>query len=175
MTPVPKDALAIFERGGSNQNVIDEGIRNSNGEIPAKRTIREWRKSWKQGTAEPYGDSIEGVPASPTADGFKVVSDKSATIQTLDQLIEAYGIDMTIWREDRHHVKYYPASRKQVERHLEFDDGKITGTLDDSGDITTVTLCSIEAWFVRREELPYEKMLDDILKNSRSKSLSSTV
>lgn len=95
------------------------------------------------------------------ADGL-YASAVTGTIQTLDQLLKACKVDLNLWRVDRHEIKTYQGYRRDEFKDLYFDDGKISGTVSDKGDIRLVTMFAVKAWLVRREEAPYENALEKL-------------
>jgi hypothetical protein len=93
------------------------------------------------------------------------ISGKSEQLKTLEDVIRVCEVDERIWQVIRHKIHPYEVSRKEVERDLHFDEGKITGHLFDTGKILTKTLYSIEVTFTKRVEAP-QLLAIDALKES---------
>lgn len=87
----------------------------------------------------------------------------SETIRTLDDLVAACKIDLTLWQVDKYEIKSYQAYRRNESKNLEFDKGKISGYALDEGKLTIVTLYAVKAWLKPRSEQPYEAALDKLL------------
>lgn len=182
MAYVPQDAIDIFERPTQNtpQDVVKAGILNSFGKPVSPRTAREWHLNWRAGiaasdnpkestkekfTADDFEDKEPTVKDFP---GKKVISSQSTTISSIDQLIEYCKIDLKEWRIERSKVKSYGGFRADKKKDLEYVRGKATGSILDMGEVTTVTMFSIEVTLVPNFERSFENALDKLVEKKLS-------
>ena len=105
--------------------------------------------------SESAGESAapeEDEPGSGNGTGFEEDGDTatawstSARIVTLDQLLEACAVDLTVWTVDR-----YVVNKWEV------------GTKEKSGDVRISPLVQVKAWLVRRKSAPVEDALKDLI------------
>ncbi|MCK5643673.1 MAG: hypothetical protein KAJ19_22930 [Gammaproteobacteria bacterium] len=83
-----------------------------------------------------------------------VTGTKLDRIIEIDELIKRAGWDPKEWVVERQKVKKYEGYRSDVHKDLVFDEGKITGSIQDDGQMTTVELFTMEAHAVRRNPEP---------------------
>lgn len=102
-------------------------------------------------------------PTTKETDAGLELSCKNETIKSLEDLLAACNIDETLWRVERFESGTSQGFRRREEKHLEFDQGKITGHVIDDGKVEVVTLHHTKAWLVRREERPFEQVLDGLI------------
>ena len=116
----------------------------------------------KEGLVDPEiekEDLEEGVSIKET-DSSLLISSNSYQIKTLEDLLTASEVDLSLWKVDRWQVKTYEGFRRDEIKHLTFDKGKMSGFVDDDGNIRTVTMFAVRAWLVPKEEAPFEEVLD---------------
>lgn len=120
--------------------------------------------------AEGYLDSDEIVITE--TDDEVVARSNGETIRSLDDLLQVCDVDLSVWRVDHYKIKIYQGSRKEESKDLEFRDGKITGTIFDTGKLTPTTMYSVIAWFVPRqeEEVLYEQLVTAQLERLRNET-----
>lgn len=121
-------------------------------EHSGRRCVHEYNKANARGKM----DRVE------TDAGLELSSD-GETIKTLEDLLAASNVDLDLWKVDRWEAKSYQGFRRDESKHLQFSDGKITGTVDDDGNIRKATMFAVKAWMVKREERPFEEALDRLL------------
>lgn len=83
---------------------------------------------------------------------MQIVS-RSTTIHTVPQLLEYCEVDMEEWRVVEQRIGAWPMGRKDEVKDLEFDEGKITGTIKDSGKIHEHTMIKLGVRLVRKEPI----------------------
>lgn len=93
------------------------------------------------------------------ADAFGV-SDRK---YTLDEFIAEIGADMTVWQVAHWEARHYSAPRKHTIKDLTFDDGKISGSIQDSGRMVVQPMWSYAVKFVPREAAPVEHALEQVI------------
>lgn len=177
MAYVPQDAIDIFERPTQNtaQDVVRAKILNSFGKPASPRTAREWHLLWKSGqattdnprdaTQEKFEEGAfeDKEPVIKDVSGKKVITSQSTTISSIDQLIEYCKIDLKAWRIERSRVKSYGGFRADKKKDLDYVRGKATGSILDMGEVTTVTMFSIEVTLVPHFERTFEDALDKLV------------
>lgn len=179
MAYVPQDAIDIFSKAEVPgwQDVYNAGVENLSGVPCSARTAQRWFLDWRRQQADSLFRGRQ-----PNADVRKTESDMhvhvvsdSATIKTLNDLLEVCDVDLDLWEVDRWHIKPYQAARSKVSKNLSFDGGKITGNLIDDGDFTVVTMYSVEAWFKRRVDAPISQALETLLEKITEKTSSRPI
>lgn len=176
MPYVPQAAIDIFSRSSENspKDVVKAKIRNSRLDPCSGRTARRWHLYFLHGVADPSSppnavdaiqEELDSEKPLSLEEGPEtiVVTSVSEDIVTLEQLIATSKVDLSLWKVDHHQIKFYPGYRKETFKNLEFDQGRISGTVLDNGELRKVRLCSITAWFVPREEKPFEDVLDRLI------------
>lgn len=166
---VPNKALEIFEDGGSTADVIRAGITTIRGNQVSVRRVQEWRKAWKEGTAESYNEE-ELISTSTTI----VEQGDKATVQvttdritTLDQLLKSCEINIDIWEIEKCEINKYEMGRKNTLKNLEFQDGKISGFLEDSGTLTIQPMISVKVWLKKRPTRVFEDVVEKAISRMR--------
>jgi hypothetical protein len=92
-----------------------------------------------------------------------VVSAEADRITTLDALLAACKVDLAVWRIERVEINKHEVARKQTVRDLQFDDGKMSGYLNDTGAMVIEPLISVKVYLKRREEAPLAAVVDGII------------
>ncbi len=106
--------------------------------------------------------AVPGVTETDT-DDFKIITSDGEAIQSLDDLLRVCKVDRKLWKVQRCEKKAYQGFRRDEKKHLEFIDGRMTGHVIDNGLPTVVTMYSIKAWLVRREERPFEEVIEGLI------------
>ena len=92
-----------------------------------------------------------------------VATSISPRIKTLSQLLDACEVDLDMWRVDHFLANVWEMGRKRKVVDLRWDNGVMDGFVDDDGDWNLTDLWQVKAWFIPREEYPYEAALDDLI------------
>lgn len=167
MPYVPIEAIKLYQNNSRITAQDLEGMLNYNGVPASPRTARRWHLYLENNMADPLPPEEdmgnEDEVSVIEGDTSIQVTTNSETIQTLEQLLAACDIDLSLWKVDRWEVKSYQGYRKDEHKNLEFDKGKMTGIIIDDGNVRLATMYSVKAWFVRREEKPFEDVLDHLL------------
>lgn len=168
MHPIPAKAYELFAGGASPNDVFDAKILTFEGNPCSKRTARRWGQYYKEKTA--YAGTIQTDDRLTRQSAkFEEMGDKavatsiSARIKSVEQLIEACQVDMSLWKVDKFFHKAWEIGRADKQVHLYYDSGKASGEVDDSGEISKETLFRVEAWFSLREEKPFEETVDRLI------------
>jgi hypothetical protein len=90
-------------------------------------------------------------------------SSSTATIKTLDELLKACKVDLSLWKVDRYETKTYQGYRADKHKDIVYTDGKADGRVKDLGNIRLVTMYAVKAWLKRREEKPFEDAIDSLV------------
>lgn len=96
---------------------------------------------------------------------YAVATSNDGRIRTLEDLLAACKVDLSIWKVRDHggwEAKAWEGYAADEQKHLVFDEGRITGTVDRDG-IITETLWSVRAVFVRREPIPVQPIVSPVL------------
>jgi hypothetical protein len=106
--------------------------------------------------------ALRGGVFTETEDGA-VVASQSSRITSLDDLLQACNVDLRLWQVDRFEISKHEVQRKDTIKDLYFDEGKVTGTLSDSGGLNIEPIINIKAWLKRRVEAPLDQAVDAII------------
>lgn len=112
------------------------------------RRLREWRQLLEEEIPE------ERETMEVTSEDTNVMEIRSAgseRINSVEKLVQAMQVDRSRWQIVDGEAKAYEAYRRNEYKNLHFDEGKITGEVQDRGKVTVVTLWSVKAKLVRRE------------------------
>ena len=124
--------------------------------LNARRSFEGCRNKLKRASSK-RGAGVEFTETTNVAEARST----SEQIKTLAQLIEACKVDLSIWKVVDWAVRAYDGWRADTDKDLVFDEGRITGHVRSRG-ITTRTLWSIFARFVRRNPIPVEPTFQPI-------------
>lgn len=150
----------VYEYLDPSQNLYNEWKR-----LAPNENYNTFRKmvgaqGGMRGKKRPHGVFIE------TEDGA-LVSSSSTRITTVEALLEVCKVDVRLWQVERVEITGREVQRKDIIRDLHFDEGKVTGTLSDSGGLVVVPLINIRVWLKRRAEAPLELAVDRLIERVR--------
>lgn len=97
-----------------------------------------------------------------------VISSKSPAIRTLDELLAAAKVDLSIWEVDRHEINQWQTARKNRDMKMVYEDGKSSGYIDDRGGMHVEPLWQVKCWLRRRK--PLEVAIAGLLKQMEEKA-----
>lgn len=92
----------------------------------------------------------------------KEISSKSKRIKTLEQLLEAAQVDLSVWYVERHKINKWEVGAKASHKDLTFTGGKIDGTILEEG-LTVEPLFQVTAWLRRIKLIPIFPPVQPIL------------
>lgn len=125
-----------------------------------KRTIRSWKTKLRRGGK--LGDVAQEAPQEKVAfreiENYAEASCTSDRIKSLDGLLEASAVDLTIWRVKDWGVKKWEVGAKLKYGDLAWEGGKATGWQQHKG-LGVQELWSVWAKFIRREPQPIEPVV----------------
>ena len=82
---------------------------------------------------------------------------------TKEDIIDEYGIDLNIWEVERFRIRTSESYRKDKRVNLSFDNGRMTGDVDDSGKMLVVPLYHLELRLIPRKNKFTEENIDQLL------------
>ena len=88
------------------------------------------------------------------------ISLSSEKVYTTDEIIEKYQIDTDKWKLDSYQVTTQEVYRKDRKANLSFTDGKLTGTVDDTGKMLVVPITHVKVKF--SPKTPNDLTVEDI-------------
>lgn len=137
-------------RQSRTQALLREKV--TRGGEPVERIARQVEQS---GGESPEGEHEGGAdmppPGTEEKNGFEESGDgatawsKSRRIRTLEQLLEACAVDLSVWQVDHYVVNKWESAAK----------------VDD--EIVTTPLFQVKAWLSRRKAAPVEDVLRDLI------------
>ena len=89
-------------------------------------------------------------------------------IKTLDALIIACKIDLTVWKIDRHTINKWEVGRKATTKNVTYTDGVASGTVTDSGEVNVEPLWQVKVWLSKRNPEPIKPVLKPINVNVKA-------
>jgi hypothetical protein len=151
LTLTGAEILALKQAGKTWNQIADESgepynaIRNR-----CRRYMK--RNGAAQTTAPPQPQKLddgERVTDEITGNTREVIS-QSTRISNIDQLIEHCKIDLEKWVIERYRVGKHDVGRKHTIKEMTWDEGKMTGSLSDSGELKIEPMWIIHASMVKR-------------------------
>lgn len=158
MSYIPEEAKDLFDLGFGTDEVVRRKILNAEGKPVSSRTARRWRQEWKSNNKSSVSTEHEDET---------VITLDTSEVKTLEQMLEECQVDVSLWEVDKYEVTKHEVPRKDTIKHLEFDQGKITGTLIDDGRMYVQVMYNIRIVLKRRQIQPFEASLDSVLKKLR--------
>ena len=101
-------------------------------------------------------------------------NDSGATVKTLSddpdikRVIQQLGLDESLWDTFRVKYKEFQGYRKNLFKDLTFENGKITGSIADEGELTVENLHSLEIQFKRKDSAPVEHAIQEHIKDLKT-------
>lgn len=165
----------IYNFRKENQELTWKEIGSHYGEPWETLKSREYRYSKKTNASNPKINSDSSYEESPpksrrhkvnfTDKGFTAeLYSESDRIKSLDQLLDACEADLSKWRVARHTVNVWEGGRKKKVIDLTFNNGVMSGFVNDTGEWQLTDFWQIKAIFEPRNEEPYEKALEAFIK-----------
>lgn len=122
-----------------------------------QRTVRSWKTKLRRAGKLKDGAEVGDVPREALEYGengnYAEASSQSERIKSLDSLLEAARVDLSIWQVRDWGVKKWEVGAKIKEGHLQWENGRQTGAIDYKG-LGVTDLWSVWAKFIRRELEP---------------------
>lgn len=161
MTYLPIEAADIFNAGYGTDEVVRRKIKNAEGKPASSRTARRWRQEWKKTHKEVDAQQEE-------INDELVINLDTSEVKKLDDLLRECEIDQELWEVVTCEITKHEVPRKDTVRHLEFDEGKITGHIHDDGRMYVQVMYNIRIVLKRRAVKPFEDALDSLLDTLRA-------
>ena len=89
----------------------------------------------------------------------KTVSLTADRIITLDQLLKAYKVDLSIWVVERWTPNKWEIGRKAITKDLIWQGGVQDGFIKDTGEVNIEPLFQIKAWLIRKTPIALEPIV----------------
>ncbi len=94
-----------------------------------------------------------------TSENSMQVSHTSDRIMSLDELLDVLEIDRDVWEIQRTKVHKGEMARRHEIKDLEFDAGRITGHIEDSGTMHVEPIFNITVWLIRKRPIPIDPVV----------------
>ena len=94
-----------------------------------------------------------------------VAHSNNPQIKTLAELIEHCGVDLELWEVKNWLCNAWGMGRKNKKVNITWENGVITGNVDDTGGWAHLQNFQVKAWFVPRVTRPVELAIADIMKD----------
>lgn len=121
--------------------------------------IYKARKNTQEAEGDKFTeDSKEKISVQDNGNHKTIIS-KSSRIKTVEQLKDRCEIDEEVWAETYANVETWEGYRRDEQKDLQFDEGKITGYVYDQGRLTIETLYKVEVKLVRRKPVALRPMV----------------
>jgi len=100
-------------------------------------------------------------------DSAEICIETDRRIRNEKDLIEVTGIDTEVWQIDKFLVNKHEAYCKNRQTDLRFDNGKISGSVYDTGKLTVEPLFSVRVWLKRKtQEIRSKLVVADLVKDA---------
>jgi len=120
---------------------------------PGEPFVPEWSIPDPTADVEPYKFRETGRNTGTLVHVREVCPD--GAIKTVDEVIEASGIDLSVWRVgDRIKVNKWPVGAKAEKKDITWKDGRIVEGFVKSDGLTVAQLWQVEVPFVRIKPKP---------------------
>lgn len=104
-------------------------------------------------------------------DNHQTVEATFQRIVTLDELLSVANVDLQEWKVDHYIVNKWEVGRKATVKNLVYEGGKVTGIIEDSGEVNVEPLFQIKAWLVRIKPVAIKPVIHPIEVNIPSMNL----
>ena len=136
--------------GYSRRRFADElGISMKALDNRIRRASRRRREGKPSGADEP-GPQSGKAKFVEIGNRAEAVSE-SDRIKSPKDLIEYLQIDIEVWEIERCLVNKWEGYRKSEKKSIQYEDGKATGYIEDSGELTTAPLFQVKLWLVKKK------------------------
>lgn len=89
-----------------------------------------------------------------------IVQSVSGRITTLDELLEFCKVNLSMWQVERYVLNKWETPRKETFKDLDYEEGKATGYVRDTGLMYVEQLFQVKVWLKPREAQPIEAAID---------------
>lgn len=131
-----------------------------------RRRIQEWLQRQQNGDEHinKLDDSLPLRKQATMASEGDVGTAESVdvNIRTLDQLLDACQVDLSIWEVERYTVNKWATARKNKRANINWVDGVATGSVDDLGGMFVQPLFQVKAWLRRKVPLQIAGLVEDL-------------
>lgn len=160
LTPEQRTTLLIRSEGGEERESLSKLARSQYG-VKIKpstlaRRLREWRVLRDGDTPQQPQHKTSKRETANTMTLSAVLSER---IRSLDDLMEAFDVDLEVWEVTNDIINSYESFRKDIDKDLSYDEGLVSGHVVDDGGVVIVPLFQIKAWLVRRKPVAVEPVL----------------
>lgn len=139
----------LWQQSGLSQDDFAASIGMSKKALESK--LYRWRKKNQQrprADAPDHQDADEKIE-DDEKQNYRTVNYKGR-ICTLADLIEYCKIDLDVWEIERHVINKWEMGRRHEWKNIDYEDGKATGHVEDTGEVFVEPLFQIKVWLVRR-------------------------
>ncbi|NJO61260.1 MAG: hypothetical protein HC836_24305 [Richelia sp. RM2_1_2] len=98
------------------------------------------------------------------------ISYNGKNIKTIDELLKACNIDLTVWEVERQMINKWDVARKDQKKNVNYDNGVISGYSEDTGDFNIQELFQVKVWLVRRSPISLKEILSVFIDESKKYS-----
>ena len=120
------------------------------------------RALYRRRHTKSHDNTVDFETTYSTSENMMQVSHVTDRIMSLDDLLDALEIDREEWEILRFKITKGEIGRRHEKKNLEFDEGKITGSIEDSGTIYVEPLFNITAWLVRKNPIPITPVVSPV-------------
>jgi len=82
--------------------------------------------------------------------------------QTLSEILEKFEVDQEEWIVERYLINTWQIGRRDEAKELIFVEGKISGSINDKGEIKKTNLYQIKVWIARKNPISFEPVISPI-------------
>ena len=94
---------------------------------------------------------------------YRHLVSQTTRIKTVDALISACNVDLDEWRiDDRYEIGSWEMGRRAEHKKLSWNDGKVTGQVEDTGKLWIETLYRVRVTLIRKKPIPVNPIVSPI-------------
>jgi hypothetical protein len=123
------------------------------------RRLREWRAAKSPDSSAPKSKT---KLLREEKDNSLILESSSPRIKSLDDLLEAASVDLSVWIVDHHIINKWEVGAKSVQKDLTYAKGKAEGTIYSDGELVIEPLFQVKAWLVRRVPIEVEPVVKPV-------------
>jgi predicted phosphodiesterase len=154
-----------YEEGISSIDIMKMDIVQESGiaEETLKRRLRERHSQQDQEVLN--SDSGTTIKMAGNTNSLTLNAKSLGRITSLEELLEYANVNLEVWEVERYLVNKWEVAAKNIEKDLEYDEGKATGIVIQQPNMVVQDLIQVKAWLVRKEPIPISFVVQPITLN----------
>lgn len=156
-----EERSAILAAAANGEAVSSVAARYNLKTSSLSRELRRQRQKQKQ---EQYQDQDGCTISREESRNAITLESRSDRITSLEDLLRACNVDLSVWRVDRYVINKWEVGAKEEHTNLEIESGVATGTVRKEG-LQIHPLFQVKAWLVRINPEPVFPVIQPVTTN----------